>query len=109
MRWLCRCYPSERLTALIVVILSDSLVRPAPLRQSQDVARRLWHGQDQAPQQPPQLGDTQREARPRRALNAASGLASWGGGSLFFNASTAILPARMTVSRANAHMAKVIC
>src|SRR4030095_11848885 len=50
-----------------------------------------------------------REARPRWALNVPSGLAVWGGGRLFFNASTAIVPARMTVSRANAHIARVIC
>src|SRR5688572_19796876 len=37
----------------------------------QDVAGRLPHGQDQAPQQPPNLGDAQREERPRLALNAA--------------------------------------
>jgi len=47
---------------------------PAPLRPSQHVAGCLPHGQDQAPQQPPNLGDAMREGRPRLALNAARGL-----------------------------------
>src|SRR5256886_10456903 len=82
---------------------------PPPPRQGGEGAHGGAHTKPNPPQQPPQLGHAQREARPRRALNAASGLATWGGGRLFFNASTAIVPARMTISRANAHIARVIC
>jgi hypothetical protein len=42
-------------------------------------------------------------------LNAASGLVSWEGRRLFLNISTAIVPARMMVSRAKAHIARVRC
>src|SRR4029453_15091897 len=100
--------PHQRLTTPIVVVLGGGLVPPTPVRPTQDVTGRLRHGQDQSPQQPTPLGDAQREERPRPALNAASGLTSRGGHRLFLNASTAIGPARMIVSRANAHMARVI-
>ena len=92
-----------------MVILGNTLMVLTPLRPGQDVAGGLRHGQHSPPQQPPQLRHAQREVRPRRALNAASGLASGGDHRLFFNAWTAIVPARMIVSRANAHMARVIC
>src|SRR6266850_1189535 len=79
-----------------------------PLRPGQDVAGRGGHGPHESPPQPPPFGHAQREARPRLALNAASGCATWGGGRLLLHASTAIVPARMTVSRANAHIASVL-
>jgi hypothetical protein len=46
----------------------------APLRPCHDVVGRLPHGQDQPPQQAPNLGDAQWEIRPRLALKAVSGL-----------------------------------
>ena len=69
----------------------------------------LLDGQDQPPQQPANLRNTQREASPRLALNTVRELLSGGGPRLFFNASTAMAPARKTVNRAKAHMARVIC
>ena len=63
----------------------------------------------ESPQPPPQRGDAPGEARPRLALNAVSGLASWEGRRRVLNLSTAIGPARMMVSRAKAHSARVRC
>ena len=72
------------------------------------MASRLRHRQDQSPQPPPQCGDAQGEARPRLALNAVSALVSWEGRRLFLHTSTALVPARMMVSRAQAHRARVL-
>jgi hypothetical protein len=91
-----------------MVVLGNRLMPPAPLRPRQDVVDGVRHGEHQTPQQPANLRDTQGNPRPRLALNAARLLSAWGRGRLFFNASTAIVPARMTVSRANAHIASVI-
>jgi len=88
--------------------LSDGLVLPTPLRSGQKVVDRWRDGQHSAPEPPPQLGDTPGEARPRLALNGASGLACVGDRRLF-NISTASVPARIPVSRANAPIASVIC
>ena len=83
-----------------MVIDGGGLVPPTPLRLAEDMMGGLRYGQDEPPEQPPPCGNAQREERPRLALNAANGLASDGGCRLFFNASTAIVPARMLVSRA---------
>ena len=48
------------------------------------------------------LGDAPGEPRPRLALNAVSGLASWAGRRLVFHPSTAIAPSRTLVSKAKA-------
>jgi hypothetical protein len=91
------------------MILGDRLMPTAPLRPRQDVAGGLLHSQDQAPQQAADLRHAQGDRSPRPALKAARLRRSWGGGRLFFNASTAIVPARRTVNKASAHMASVIC
>jgi hypothetical protein len=70
-------------------------------------ADRGGPGPPAPPSQPPPLGHAPREAKPRQALNAASGLASGGSDRLFLTVSTAIVPARLMTRRANAHMASV--
>lgn len=108
-----RCLSGHRATeclpTLLGVILGDGLVLPTPLRPGQNVADRLGYGQHESPPQPPPLGHAPWEARPRLALNAASGLACGGDCRLFWHMSTAIVPARIMVSRANAPMASVRC
>jgi hypothetical protein len=106
---LCGQQPMQGATLFVVIILGELLMPPAPAGPGQDVVGGLLHGQDQPPQEPPNLGHAQREARPRLALNAVSGLTSGGGGRLFFNCSSAMAPARKMVSRARAHIASVIC
>jgi hypothetical protein len=69
----------------------------------------LLHRQDHAPEQAAPLLNAQREARPRPALNAARRLRGGGSGRLLFHASSAMAPARSTVSRPNAPMARVLC
>src|SRR5882672_6134134 len=81
-----RNYP----TTVIVGGGRQLLMPPAPAGPGDHVLGGLLHGQDHAPQQPPQLGHAQREARPRRALKAARGWCVWTGGRLFCNASPAI-------------------
>jgi hypothetical protein len=81
----------------------------APPRPRQDMLGRLRHREDHVPQEPTNFGHAQREARPRLALNTARLVFAWGDGRLFLNVSTAMAPARSTVSRASAHMASVIC
>ena len=92
-----------------VIIFGQALMPAAPVGPRQDLAGRLLHRQDHAPEEAANLLNAQRDSRPRSALNAAKLLLDCGGGRLFFNASTAMAPARSTVSRANAHMARVIC
>jgi hypothetical protein len=60
----------------VVVVLGAGLVPATPLRPGQDVIGGLLEGEDQPPQEPANLGDAQREVRPRLALNAARGFAS---------------------------------
>src|SRR5262245_56276859 len=84
------------------------LMPAPPVGPGHDMVRRLLHHQDQAPEEPTNLRDTQRDARPRPALNAARLCPGCGGGRLFFKASTAVAPARSTANRAKAHMARVI-
>jgi hypothetical protein len=96
-------------TTFIVIVGGQLLMPPAPAEPGDHGLGGLLHGEDQAPQPLPNLRHAQREARPRRALKAARGWAFWTGGRHFFNTSTAIAPARSTVSRASVHMARVIC
>jgi hypothetical protein len=83
-------------------------MRPAPRRPGEHVAEGLLHRQDQAPQQPASLGDAQGHPSPQRALKAVKRLLGWQDDRLFFNISTAMTPARRTVSRARAPIARVI-
>ena len=83
-----------------MIVLGQALMPTAPAGPGQDLLGGLLHGEDQPPQEPPQLRDAQRDRRPRRALNAARMLRSRVGGRLFFNASTAIVPARITTKNA---------
>jgi hypothetical protein len=92
-----------------MVLLGHVLMVLTPLRPGQDVAGGLGYGPHEPPPQAPQLGHAPWEARPRWALNAARGLTPWGGGRLFFHISTALVPARMTVSTAKAPITRVIC
>jgi hypothetical protein len=94
--------------ALVVIVLGSGLMPTTPVGPGQDVVRRVLRREDDAPEEPANLLDTQREARPRPALKAARLCPAWGTSRLFFNASTARHPARSTVSRAKAHMARVI-
>jgi hypothetical protein len=84
----------------VVIILGHALMPAAPLRPRQDLGHGLLQGQDEPPQEPPNLRDTQGEPRPRWALNPVRPLGSWGDGRLFFNASTAIAPARKPTNKA---------
>jgi hypothetical protein len=72
------------------------------------MVRRLQDRQDPAPEEPTTRLDTQREARPRPAVEAARLCPGWGTSRLFFKASRAMVPARSTANRAKAHMARVI-
>jgi hypothetical protein len=94
---------------LVVIVFRDALMPATPAGPGHHVARALLERQDQAPQEPPNLLDSQREVSPRVALNAARLLLPWRDGRLFLNASTAMAPARKTTNRAKAHMASVIC
>src|ERR687897_1604216 len=87
-------------TTLVVIMFGAGLMPAPPVRPGQDVVRRLLHSQDHAPEEPANLLDAQRHARPRPALKAARLLPRGGAGRLFFNASTAIAPARRTVRSA---------
>src|ERR687884_436915 len=94
----------------LVVIIRREALRPAtPAGPGHHVARALLERQDQAPQEPPNLLDTQREVSPRVVLHAARRLRSWRDGRRFLTASTAMAPARTTTNRAKAHMASVRC
>jgi len=93
--------------AFEVIVGRSALMPSAPTGPRANMLDGLPRGQDQPAEQPPYLGHAQREERPRLALNAARLLRAWGGGRLFFNASTAMAPARSTTSRAKAHMARV--
>jgi hypothetical protein len=83
-----------------VIVLGQALMPTAPAGPRQALLGSLLHGEDQPPQQPSQLRDAQRGRRPRRALNPARILRAWVGGRLFFNASTAMVPARITTKSA---------
>src|SRR5262245_41891331 len=90
-------------------MFGQALMPAAPVGPSQDLGAGLLHRENHAPEGAANLLDAQRVARPRPALNTARLLRDCGGGRLFFHASTAMAPARSTTSRANAHMAQVIC
>jgi hypothetical protein len=81
----------------------------APVGPGQDRVGGLLHRQDHAPAAAAPLLNAQREPRPRPALNAVKRLRGCRGGRLWFHASSALAPARSTVSRANAPMARVLC
>ena len=51
-------------------ILGDPLVPAAPYGPSQDTLRALLRGEHEAPEETPNLTDTQRHASPRDALKA---------------------------------------
>ena len=87
-------------TTLVVMVLGSRLMPAAPLGPGQHVVGGRLDRQDQAPEEPANLLDAQRDPRPRPALNAARLLSVWGGGRLFCNASTASAPARRTVRSA---------
>ena len=87
-------------TLFVVIIFGLPLMPPAPAGPPKDLNDGLLHGQDQAPEQPPNLWYAQRQARPCWALKAARPLRFWTGGGLFFNASTAMGPARKTTKSA---------
>jgi len=96
-------------TTLVRIMFGAGLMPAPPVRPGQDVVRRLRHGQDHAPEEPANLLDAQRHARPCPALKAARRPPRGGAGRRFLNASTAIAPARRTVRSAWAHLTRVIC
>jgi hypothetical protein len=62
--------------------------------------RRLRHGQDHTPEALANLLNAPQDGRPRPALKVARWLPGGGPGRRFFNASTAMAPARRTVRSA---------
>jgi len=100
LQWLrCQCINCCAATR-VVIVFGAGLMPAPPVRPGQDVVRRLLHGQHHAPEEPANLLDAQWDARPRSALKAARLLPREGVGRLFFNASTAIAPARRTARSA---------
>jgi hypothetical protein len=52
-------------TLFVVIICGEPLMPPTPAGPGEDLDHGLLHGQDEAPEQSPNLGHAQRDLRPR--------------------------------------------